>query len=85
MGKKSRLKRERQAQGAPVDAFWTDPAGIHTSFIVPGAPPPNAEQEMTAAFQQRIRNSPMWIQMVEQFGTAKAEELLKQCKAEIRT
>jgi len=84
MGKKSRLRRECQAQGTPADAFWTDPDGIHTSFIVPGAPPPNAEQEMTAAFQKKIRNSPMWIQMVKQFGKAKAEELLKQCKAEIK-
>jgi hypothetical protein len=85
MGKKARIKRERREKGdALPDPFWEDAEGIHTSFLVPGEAPPDAAQRMTEEFQTRIRNSPMWKQMVEQFGEAEAERLLKQCKAEIK-
>ena len=33
---------------------------------------------MTQTYQQQIRKSPMWKQMVPEFGKAKAEELLKE-------
>ena len=85
MGKKSRIKRERRlSQSALPEPFWKDSDGIHTSFLIPGEPPPGAAEQMTAEFQRRLRNSPMWKQMVNQFGEKRAEELLKQCKAEIR-
>ncbi len=85
MGKKSRKKRDRKLiQAVPPELFWQDSDGIHTSFLIPGEPPPGAEEEMTADFQKRIRNSPLWKQMVEEFGEEKAEELLKQCKAKIK-
>jgi hypothetical protein len=85
MGKKARIKRERrEKQDALPEPFWEDADGIHTSFLVPGEPPPDAAQRMTEEFQKRIRNSPMWKQMVDQFGEAEAERILKQCKAEIK-
>ncbi|MFZ4396258.1 MAG: hypothetical protein ACOYOU_11600 [Kiritimatiellia bacterium] len=85
MGKKARIKRERRsAQDALSNPFWEDASGIHTSFLVPGEPPPDATERMTAEFQKRIRHSPMWKQMVEQFGEKQAEKLLKECKAEIK-
>jgi len=68
MGKKSRIKRERRAKRETVsDPFWEDADGIHTSFLVPGVPPPDVADQMTREFQKRIRKSPMWKQMVEQF------------------
>ncbi len=85
MGKKARIKRQRlEKQHGLPDPFWEDAEGIHTSFLVPGEPPPGAADRMTEEFQKRIRNSPMWKQMVDQFGQAEAERLLKECKAEIR-
>ena len=44
----------------------------------------NAQEVLTRNFQKEIRNSALWPQMVAQFGEAKAEELLKQCKGELR-
>ena len=85
MGKKARIKRERcRKHKAVSESFWEDSDGIHTSFLVSGEPPLGAEEQMTAEFQRSIRNSPMWKKMVDQFGETKAEELLKQCKAEIK-
>lgn len=43
-----------------------------------------AEEVLTRNFQKEIRNSPMWAEMVAQFGEKKAEELLRQCKGELR-
>jgi hypothetical protein len=84
MGKKARIKRERGKGESLPDPFWEDAEGIHTSFLVPGEPPPDAAERMSVEFQKRIRNSPIWQQMVDQFGEAEAERLLKQCKAEIK-
>jgi hypothetical protein len=44
----------------------------------------HAQDVLTRNFQKEIRNSALWPQMVAQFGEAKAEELLKQCKGELR-
>lgn len=44
----------------------------------------HAQDVLTRNFQSEIRNSALWPQMVAQFGEAKAEELLKQCKGELR-
>ena len=39
---------------------------------------------MTKNFQKELRNSEIWDQMVAQFGEAKAKQLLKECKAEVK-
>jgi hypothetical protein len=44
----------------------------------------HAQEVLTRNFQKEIRNSAIWPQMVAEFGEAKAEELLKQCKGELR-
>jgi len=44
----------------------------------------HAQEVLTRNFQKEIRNSAIWPQMVAQFGDKKAEELLKQCKGELK-
>jgi uncharacterized protein YaaW (UPF0174 family) len=39
---------------------------------------------LTQNFQKEIRNSELWEQMVEQFGEERAEEILRECKAEVK-
>ena len=89
MGKKSRLKRERKKKEGskepptPIGSTWLDQEGVHA--ILPGtAPSPEVLEEMTQQYQQSIRQSPMWDEMVRQFGEEKAEELLRECKAELK-
>ena len=39
---------------------------------------------LTENFQKEVRNSVMWDQMVKEFGEARANELLKGMKAEVK-
>ena len=84
MGKKSRLKRERREGGVGgvggVDALMRmDEDGVHALGI--GQPPSLLETAaMTEAYQQRIRNSPLWDKIVKEFGEQKATEMLKEFK-----
>ena len=84
MGRKAKAIRERRKQGlaAPVPT-WMEEDGLHA--VVPGKGPSAAElEEMTRRYQERIRRSPLWEQMVKEYGKQKAEELLRQCRAETR-
>lgn len=65
-------------------SVWEDAAGLHISFPVPEEPPPGATDQMTAEFQKRLRNSPMWKEMVDEFGEGEAERLLKGCEVGIK-
>lgn len=44
----------------------------------------HAQDVLTRKFQEQIRQSEMWPQMVAEFGEQKAAELLAQCKGELR-
>jgi hypothetical protein len=88
MGRKSRLKRERRKtrdmrSPAPIGSTWIDQEGLHA--VLPGAAPSSEMmEEMTKQYQKSIRQSPIWDELVRRFGRKKAEELLKECKAELR-
>jgi len=46
-------------------------------------PTPEQVEIMTQKFQQDIRNSPVWDEMVEKYGKKKAEEYLKEFKINV--
>ena len=52
--------------------------GIGNDFLA------HAREVLTRNFQKEIRNSEFWPMMVAEFGEKKAEELLKQCKGELK-
>jgi hypothetical protein len=39
---------------------------------------------LTANFQRELRNSELWDRMVAEFGKKRAEEILRECKAEMK-
>src|SRR6266404_2892016 len=80
MGKKSRLKKHRQNAESPGNpGMWASDEGVHTLGI--GLPPSDAElAAMTAAYQEQIRKSPLWDQMVNEFGEQQACAMLKEFK-----
>lgn len=41
-------------------------------------------ERMTKNFQKELRNSELWDQIVAQFGEERAEEIIKECKAEVK-
>ena len=70
-------------QSSNQSISWTDDDGIH--LVSPGsAPSPEQLKQMTKQYQKRILNSPVWDEMVRNYGKEKAGELLKDFKAEIR-
>ncbi len=83
MGKKSRLKKLRQERPVREQPMMCGtPEGIHAVGF--GAPPTASEIEaMTQEYQNQIRNSPLWDQMVKQLGEEKALELLKECRVKV--
>jgi hypothetical protein len=53
--------------------------------VLPGdAPSEEQIENATKKYQEKIKNSPMWAEMVEKYGEEKAGELLKECKVEIK-
>ena len=99
MGRRSRQKRERRRQAAlqsvtelpqdeawptQAEAFaWTDHDGLHA--LVPGeSPSPESLHEMSRRYREQIRRSPLWEQMVAQFGAEEAERLLSKFRVELR-
>ena len=99
MGKPSRQKRQRRREAARrnltalsgddawptrAEAFaWMDHDGLHR--LVPGeAPSPSQLEEMSGVYQDKIRQSPLWDQMVAQFGLEEAERMLSQFRVELR-
>ena len=57
--------------------------GLHV--LLPGTPPsPETLDEMTKVYQQNIRESPLWDEMVREFGEEEAERLLMKFRVEVR-
>jgi uncharacterized protein YaaW (UPF0174 family) len=52
----------------------TDKNGVAQTF----------SDRLTQNFQKQIRNSELWDQMVERFGEERANQILKECKAEAK-
>lgn len=44
----------------------------------------HAADVLTSNFQKEIRNSEFWPKMVAEFGEEKAEQLLRECKGELK-
>ena len=44
----------------------------------------HASDLLTRNFQKELRNSELWPKMVAEFGEQKAEQLLRECKGELR-
>ena len=40
---------------------------------------------LTENFQRELRNSELWDEMVAEFGEKRAEEILRECKGEVKT
>ncbi len=84
MSKKSR-KRKTKRKAGPSTAgplLRSESDGLHA--LVPGVPPsPEMLDEMTRLYQQNIRNSPLWEEMVKQFGEEEAERILREFQVKL--
>lgn len=86
MSKKKRYKKLRiknQSGNATLPAFaWHEDDGFH--MLTPGIPPsPALLEQMTKVYREKVKNSPLWDEMVIKFGEQRAEELLKQFRVKV--
>jgi hypothetical protein len=82
---KKKTKKAKRAPTPPTfpPLTWMDDEGMHV--LASGtAPSPDQLEEMTKKFQEGIRKSPMWEEMVRTFGKEKAEQLLLHCRAKLK-
>ena len=78
MSKRTQRRKRQHDEMAGVP-FWETADGIQT--LLPGLPPsPEQLEQLSRSYQEQIRRSPFWPQVVAQYGAEKAESLLQQCR-----
>lgn len=81
--KKCCMFSSKKTPGRAPAASWMDNDGIHV--VAPGEKPSKERlDEITQNFQENLRNSPLWDELVKKVGADEARKILKQCKAELR-
>ncbi len=74
-------KKKRRPDLPGVSRMEED--GLHV--MMPGASPGEADMaELTRRYQENIRKSALWDEMVQRFGKEKAEQLLREFRVEKR-
>jgi hypothetical protein len=64
-------------------ASWMDADGLH--FMDPGHAPTLEQLDAASeVYQENIRKSPLWDEMVKEFGEERAGQLLSRCRVEKR-
>jgi hypothetical protein len=61
---------------------WMENDGMHIISPI-GPSTPQELEEMTKKYQKNIKSSPIWSEMVKQYGAEKAEEMLKEFQVKI--
>lgn len=63
-------------------SLWVDEDGLHS--VNKGTPPSIEEQEkMTKEYQKNIRKSPLWGEMVKEYGEEKTEKMLNDFQVKV--
>jgi hypothetical protein len=76
---KRKPKPKRRRQPPPA---WLQEDGLRA--LLPGRPPdPQTLEAMTCRYQEQIRNSPVWDELVREFGAQRAEVLLRDFRVEL--
>ena len=81
--KKCCLSAQVDLNKAELPNAWMESDGIHV--MEEGLPPtPDSIGATTKVYQESIRNSSLWDEMVKKFGEDEAERLLTQFRVETR-
>jgi len=73
--------RKKKCRPRLAGTSWLEEDGLH--FMMPGTAPGVAElADLTQRYQENIRKSPQWEEIVQRFGQDEAERLLRECRVE---
>ena len=78
-----RQKKKRETASPEMAASWLEPDGFH-ALIPSGNLSPEALDQASKNYQKSIRESPLWDEMVQQFGEQEAERMLLEFRVQIR-
>jgi hypothetical protein len=90
---KSRNRKRRQAtrrgrgrgdaasDTVPAPQAWAADDGCH--LLLPGVPSSELLDEISSNFQEQLRRSPLWQELVRHYGPERAEQILQQCRAQL--
>jgi hypothetical protein len=78
-----KIRKKKRRPDLPGPASWMEEDGLH--LMMPGAAPGEGDMaELTRRYQENIRQSALWDEMVQRFGKEKAEQLLLEFRVEKR-
>ena len=83
MGTKRKKKKKRKKTSKSILYSEMRSDGYH-AFIAGDRPSESELEKMTTEYRANIRKSPLWNEILKQYGEEKAEEILKECKVELR-
>ena len=81
-GNRQRLASDpRHSEETPV-VGWIDEQGLHTATI--GLPATEELlEEFNRRFQENLRRSPLWQELVRHYGKTQAEQIIQHCRARL--
>jgi len=82
MGKRNKKKKRHNSSKTILHSEMRSD-GYH-AFIAGVRPSESELEKMTAEYRANIRKSPLWKEILRKYGEEKAEEILKECKVELR-
>ena len=81
--KRAKRKEKNATKEKTADFYWTENDSYHA--IIEGVRPTAAQlSEMSKIFQENIRNSAIFMELIEQFGYNQAEKLLQEFKVKLQ-
>ena len=83
--KRTRRNKKKKGNKSSKSILYSEMRsdGYH-AFIAGERPSESELDKMTAEYRANIRKSPLWKEIIRQYGDQKAEEILKECKVELR-
>ncbi len=78
--KRTRQRRDATGIEGPPEA-WLAYDGFH--MLLPGVPTPELLEELSRNLQEQLRRSPLWNELIQQYGPERAEQILQQCRAQL--
>lgn len=61
---------------------WADQQGLHTVTV--GLPPTEElREEFNRRFQENLRRSPLWQELLRHYGATEAEQIIHKCRARL--
>jgi hypothetical protein len=77
--KRARRRSDEIASAATTPEAWLTDDRIH--MLLPGVPTSELLEQLSRNFQEELRRSPLWTELIQKYGRERAEQIVQQCRA----